>query len=138
MAGDCTEGFTLADGGGVMGMCPCMWYRDPPAFPALSVTLYIAGPIEEARRVVRRHCYERGDCLTVTPTEFIYTGGEEAGVVIGLINYPQSPSTLRDRRARMRALALKLLPALNQRSCTITGDGGAELISLDPPGRAEP
>jgi hypothetical protein len=32
-----------------------------------------------------------GLCVTVTPTDFIYTNGYEPGAVIGLINYPRFP-----------------------------------------------
>lgn len=31
----------------------------------------------------------KGLCVTITATLFIYTGGEEFGVEIGLINYPR-------------------------------------------------
>lgn len=34
-----------------------------------------------------------GLCVTVTETIFIYTGGEEFGAEIGLLNYPRFPVT---------------------------------------------
>jgi hypothetical protein len=45
----------------------------PPA------TIYIAGPVAKIESVCRKFC-ERGMCVTVTPTTYIYTGGSEGGV----------------------------------------------------------
>jgi ferredoxin len=55
------------------------------------VDIYLAGDVETAKKVCREHCMEVGLCVTVTPTDFIYTGGQEAGVRVGLVNYPKFP-----------------------------------------------
>lgn len=55
--------------------------------------IYMSGPIEGAKQVCREYCLRVGLCVTVEPSLFIYTGGEEAGYVVGLINYPRFPST---------------------------------------------
>lgn len=52
------------------------------------VTIWMAGDLATARRVCRKHCHGEGACFTVTPSKFIYTGGEEDGFAIGLVNYP--------------------------------------------------
>jgi len=57
------------------------------------VKIYLSGPIEVAKQVCRERCMARGLCVTIEPTLFVYTGGEEAGYVVGLINYPRFPST---------------------------------------------
>jgi hypothetical protein len=54
--------------------------------------IYIAGDINTIRTVCRKWC-RRGACVTITPTQFAYTGGFEDGAIIGLINYPRFPST---------------------------------------------
>jgi ferredoxin len=59
-------------------------------------TIYMAGSIEHAKQVCRTFCMARGLCVTVEPTTFIYTGGEEVGFRIGLINYPRFPTTPTD------------------------------------------
>lgn len=54
--------------------------------------IYVAGPRDTILQTCRKYC-EEGLCVTVEVTKFIYTGGEEMGVVIGLVNYPRFPST---------------------------------------------
>lgn len=54
--------------------------------------IYVGGDLAEARRICREFCAD-GLCVTVEPIEFIYTGGSETGVRVGLINYPRFPST---------------------------------------------
>lgn len=55
--------------------------------------IYLSGSIELIKNACREYCLQVGLCVTVTPTLFIYTGGEEYGVEIGLINYPRFPDT---------------------------------------------
>jgi hypothetical protein len=57
------------------------------------VKIYISGPIDVAKQILRRECKLVGNCVTIEPTTFIYTGGEEDGYVVGLINYPRFPKT---------------------------------------------
>jgi ferredoxin len=57
------------------------------------VKIYLSGNVELIKNVCREYCLGVGLCVTVTPTLFIYTGGEEYGVEIGLINYPRFPDT---------------------------------------------
>ena len=52
--------------------------------------IYIAGPVAEIEQICREYCM-KGSCVTVTPTKYIYTMGEEVGAEIGLINYPRFP-----------------------------------------------
>lgn len=56
------------------------------------VKIYASGPIDVAEQIIRRECKKDGLCITIEPTKFIYTGGEEVGYVIGLINYPKFPT----------------------------------------------
>ncbi len=57
-----------------------------------SVQIFMAGDVDEAKKICREFCYNFGLCVTVTPTTYIYTGGEEAGFVVGLLNYPRFPT----------------------------------------------
>ena len=41
------------------------------------------------------YCREVGLCVSVTETEFVYVGGREPGVIIGLLNYPRFPASQR-------------------------------------------
>ena len=55
--------------------------------------IYLSGDINIIKQLCREYCMEIGLCVTITPTTFIYTGGEEFGVEIGLINYPRFPDS---------------------------------------------
>lgn len=71
--------------------------------------IYIAGPSEVAKQLLRQECMRSGLCVTVEPTHFIYTGGEEAGYVVGLVNYPRFPATaeaLHDRAIEVTKVLL--------------------------------
>lgn len=99
--------------------------------------IYMAGDLTTAHRVVREHCYANGACFTITPTKFIYTGGEEDGFVVGIVNYPRFPSTAEDINMRGRQLIMKLLPACNQRTALLVTDTGTEWCVLEPPGASQ-
>ena len=47
--------------------------------------------IEEVKTICQKFVDEVGQCVSVTPTEFIYTKGNEEGVVVGFIIYPRFP-----------------------------------------------
>lgn len=98
------------------------------------VTIWMAGDIATAHRVARDFCYAEGACFTVTPSKFIYTGGEEDGFAIGLVNYPRFPSEPEALWARGELLARRLLPACNQRTCLLVGTTETKWIVVEPPG----
>ena len=85
-----------------------MWFR-----------IYMSGPIEVAKQIVRANCLHRGLCVTVQPTLFIYTGGEESGYVIELINYPRFPSNYQDIYERAEALMHQILEETHQHSALL-------------------
>lgn len=84
--------------------------------PTYVIRLYLSGPIEVAKQAIRSECLREGLCVTVEPTTFIYTGGEEAGYVVGLLNYPRFPTTPEALRARACELMQTLLLATHQHS----------------------
>lgn len=96
----------------------------------------MAGDLATAQRVIREYCYGRGACFTVTPSRFIYTGGEEDGFVVGLVNYPRFPSTPRELDVHARNLAGLLLRACNQRTCLLVGTETTTWVVVEPPGAA--
>lgn len=67
--------------------------------------LYLAGDIEVAKQVCREECMRAGLCVTVEPCEYIYTGGQETGYCVGLINYPRFQSEPAPITERAKALA---------------------------------
>ena len=64
-----------------------------------------------------------GLCVTVTPTTFVYTGGAEEGVEIGLVNYPRFPSTQEELAGKAQRLGELLLRELCQHSFLIVQPG---------------
>lgn len=87
--------------------------------PTYQISIYASGPIEIAKQVIREECFHEGLCVAITPTTFIYTGGEEEGFVIGLINYPRFPSTTDKIMECAVKLAKKILDATFQTSTLI-------------------
>ena len=83
------------------------------------VEIFIAGDVNDAVRICREYCFEVGLCVTVTPTEYVYTAGAEAGVRIGLINYPRFPSEPAQLWGRAVALAELLISGPFQSSATV-------------------
>jgi hypothetical protein len=87
--------------------------------PTYWARIYIAGNRADAERTCRFVAYRDGACVTVTPTEYVYSGGQESGVIVGLINYPRFPSTPEEIEEKALVLAVHLAEALHQRSYTI-------------------
>lgn len=87
--------------------------------PTYTAAIYIAGDLTAARAICRQHCMDAGLCVTVEPVEFIYTGGSETGVRVGLINYPRFPAEPEGIFAKAEALAVLLKDALCQHSLSI-------------------
>ncbi len=85
----------------------------------ISITIYMAGDIVQAKHIVRAFCWDRGWCVTVTPTDFIYSGGEESGFIVGIENYPRFPSTLDELTEKAKELAERLALSLFQKSYMI-------------------
>lgn len=83
------------------------------------VKVYLSGPIEEAKQIIRRECMEEGLCVTIEPTHFIYSGGEEAGYVVGFANYPRFPLLPDELERRAMAVAERLLLHTFQKSAMV-------------------
>lgn len=91
--------------------------------------------IEFVRAVCRQYVSEVGLCVTVTPTEFIYTPSDECphygepGAIVGLINYPRFSSSSAVIYDHAHALATRLLKTLRQKRITIAGPKSTVMIS---------
>ena len=92
------------------------------AVKTFTAQIYIAGYITHASQIVRRYCMT-GLCVTIEPLDYIYTGGREAGMRIGLINYPRFPSDSTKILETAIDLANVLRDELSQHSwCIVTPD----------------
>ena len=86
--------------------------------PTFTAHIYIGGDINTARSVLRRYVLV-GLCVTLEPVEFIYTGGLETGIRVGLINYPRFPKPIADLEACALDIARTLRHELCQHSFSI-------------------
>lgn len=91
--------------------------------------LYLSGPIEVAKQIIRGECRREGLCITIEPTMFIYTGGEEVGYIVGLINYPKFPVSDGLLEQRARDLMHLLLEATFQDSALMMTPQSTEWIT---------
>jgi len=92
--------------------------------------IYLSGPIEVAKQIIRQDCLREGLCVTIEPTHFIYSGGEEIGYMVGLINYPRFPSTPEALRTRARRLTERLLAGTYQHSALLMDAHQTEWITI--------
>lgn len=101
--------------------------------PTYTATIYVAGNVWEAETICRDYCDEVGFCVNVSETNYLYTGGEEAGVAVGLINYARFPATPDAIFAHAEALALRLLDGLHQDSFSIVATDKTVFVSRRDP-----
>jgi hypothetical protein len=87
--------------------------------PTVAIDIFVAGDIADARRICRAYCLEVGLCVTLESTEFIYTGGLETGVRVGLTNYPRFPTHAADLWHKALGLAESLRLELHQHSVMV-------------------
>lgn len=64
--------------------------------------------------VCQQYCDDIGFCVSVTPTKYIYTKGNEPGVIVGIISYPRFPFDNGELRRRALELAEILRQACGQ------------------------
>jgi hypothetical protein len=108
--------------------------RNPELKTATTIRfdIFIAGDYAIAKQVCREWCLRVGACVTVEPVDYIYTGGEEKGVRVGLINYPRFPTTHDALMEKTRSLASELMDRLCQLSYSIVGPNETEWMSRRP------
>lgn len=83
------------------------------------VKIYLSGSIEIIKNTCREYCLKVGLCVTMKEVLFVYTGGEECGAEIGLINYPRFPDTENSIMAKAIDLANRCRNASFQHSYLI-------------------
>ena len=93
------------------------------------VRIYIAGDIAQANVICRSYCYEVGMCVRVIETQYVYTGGEEAGLEVAFINYPRFPSEPDAIMDKALQLAERLIVGLYQTSACVESPDSTTWIS---------
>jgi hypothetical protein len=69
--------------------------------------------------ICREYCNKVGLCVTISKTRYIYTGGYERGIVVGLINYPRFPASEDEITKKALELAEMLMDKLGQKRVTV-------------------
>jgi hypothetical protein len=72
---------------------------------------------------------EIGLCVSVKDCNYIYTGGAESGVEVGLIQYPPFKTSPQLIWEKAKVLALRLAEANHQWSCTVVADNETVFLS---------
>lgn len=75
--------------------------------------------LEECESLCQDFVNENPQCVSVTPTEYIYTNGREPGAIIGFIQYPRFPTDEEILKDLSLQLAKRLLLALGQYRVTV-------------------
>jgi hypothetical protein len=87
--------------------------------------------IDLAKSICQEYCNKVGLCVSVTPTTFIYTRGNENGCIIGFINYPRFPQT-NDQIFNHAVNVAKLLKEkYHQKKVTLVASDKTLMISED-------
>ena len=86
---------------------------------AYKVEIFICGNPLTAEQLCRDYCDRIGQCVTITKTNYVFRGGNETGLIIGLINYARFPKAKTHIWQRAVDLAYKLKEGLHQGSFTI-------------------
>lgn len=76
-------------------------------------------PLAVAKKTIQNWVDRVGQCVTVTPTEYLYTNGNEPGMIVGFINYPRFPVDPDTLRAQVLDLAQLLLLSCDQMNLSI-------------------
>jgi len=98
------------------------------AAPTFRVDIFIAGDRRAATEACREFCLE-GLCVSITEADFVFTGGMESGLKVGLINYPRFPVAYTELQETGQRLGRFLIERLHQSSCTVVGEDTTTFLS---------
>lgn len=89
--------------------------------PTVRFDIFMAGDVDRAKQICREFCMVVGFCVHVESVTFIYTGAEESGFKVGVINYPRFPCDEKTLRKHACSLASLLRAGCCQNSYSIVG-----------------
>jgi|AGFS01.1.fsa_nt_gi hypothetical protein len=87
--------------------------------PTFYANLHIAGNFDVCQQECNRITYEFGFCFQVSKVEYIYTGGQESGMLIRVINYPRFPRDPEEITKLCTQFGFRLAEKLCQKSFTL-------------------
>lgn len=109
-----------------------------------TATIYIGRKVLATGRLIPEYTVEealqkfvdRGLCVSLTPTRFIYKGGAEPGFAVGLIQYPRFPKPVSEIQDTAIELAEMLRKLCQQERCSIVMPDYTVMLS-DPNSETE-
>ena len=81
--------------------------------------IYVAGDMDTIRNTCRDATFPSGMCVSIKRMESIYAGGLEMGAEVTLFQYPPFKESETELEQKMNDLAVRLLEANFQFSCTV-------------------
>lgn len=87
--------------------------------PTFQSAIYISARLHTVQDVCAEFCKKNPCCVTVEPVDFIFTGGNQSGFRIKFINYPRFENDIESIKQKSESLALSLLIASQQNSCSV-------------------
>lgn len=102
--------------------------------PSFTVDIYVAGDYDRARDVCRAWTFQVSRCVSVSPVDYVYTGGEEKGVRVTLVNYPRFPKAHPPEEITAEAVDLgnRIALVLQQWSYLVVGPTWSEWYTRKP------
>lgn len=84
-----------------------------------------------AQTLIQDYVDRVGLCVSITPTNYFYTQGNEPGVIVGLINYPRFPSTAEAILGHAVEIAKLLMQAFGQQKVSIITQTSTYMLTKD-------
>jgi hypothetical protein len=81
--------------------------------------VFVGGNYNAAEMACREMCFPKGLCVTIEKTKYIFGGGTEDGVRVGLIQYPPFPESIEDLIHKAISVGKKIAEENHQFSFTI-------------------
>ena len=103
-------------------------WREEPA-STWWARIYVGGDVAAAEMACRAAVFPQGLCVTIQPTRYIFAGGAEDGVEVGMIQYPPFPETEAALMAKAQALCRAIAEANHQWSATVVSSTGTVFLS---------
>lgn len=94
---------------------------------AAKIEIYVAGDFERASSILQDYALD-GACFSLSRTRYVYTGGFEEGVIVGLINYPPYACSRDDLFYKALDVAELLIKGLAQGSASVNEINGRCLL----------
>ncbi|TIU88790.1 MAG: hypothetical protein E5W06_00025 [Mesorhizobium sp.] len=96
--------------------------------PTYIADIFIAGDEAAARQACQEFVLE-GLCVNFSPCEYVFTGGREIGMRVGLINYPRFPKAPDEVFRQAVRLAEFLIERLHQSSASVVASDRTVFLS---------